>query len=79
MMARLADLFQVSLDQRLLPLIKGYVISCFPLVSRQDWAGFERAMPFLYYFHTLEKARLSACFIEKELQSLLHKKHKEAL
>lgn len=58
--ARLADLFQVSLDRRLLPHEKGYVVSLFPLVMNQNWTEFEQRMPHLFFFHTEAKARQSA-------------------
>ncbi len=57
--ARLADLFQISLDRRLLPHTKGYVVSLFPLVMNQDWAKFEQRMPHLFFFDTEAEARQS--------------------
>lgn len=58
--ARLAELFQVSLDRRLQPHTKGYVVSLFPLVMNQDWGKFEQRMPHLFFFDTEAKARQSA-------------------
>lgn len=55
--ARLSDLFQVSLDRRLLPHQKGYVVSGFPLFLNQNWMKLEKEMPFMRYFEEASKAR----------------------
>ncbi|WP_147443154.1 hypothetical protein [Corallococcus sp. AB011P] len=57
--ARLSDLFQVSLDRRLLPHRKGYVVSGFPLILNQNWVELEKAMPFMWYFNEEGRARQS--------------------